>query len=161
MNQVFLTFTFKSDSGHFLLVQTEKGARIIFNDDNQIIAFDQIASLIDALKTLQANVAKSEVKSSEVDSMAPHNGGEEVLSLGRILPPFDFSTRDKLEALVGRRVRLRRGDCSVVKAVDSYCDDDEEKIEHILGWNYADGRHWEPGAGDHDLDIVEVCPINE
>lgn len=160
MNQVFLTFTFKSDSGHFLLVQTVEGARIIFND-NQIIAFDQIDSLIEALKTLQANATKSEVKSSEVDSIAPRNGGEEVLGSGRILPPFDFRTRDKLEALVGRRVRLRCGDFSRVEAVDPHCGDDEEKIEHSLGWNYADGRYFEPGARDSDWDIVEVCPINE
>ena len=159
MNQVFLTFTFKSDSGHFLLVQTVKGARIIFNDDNQIIAFDQIDSLIDALKALQANATKSEVKSSEVDSIVPRNGGEEVLSSGQILPPFNFDSNDKLSALVGRKVRLRNGIVTSVYTVDLDCSKDEEKIRHSEGWVYRDGT-FHLGCEDR-YDIVEVCPVNE
>jgi len=83
---------------------------------------------------------------------------QEAISLGTILPPFNFNTPEKLKALVGRKVKLADGEIVEVKSVDLTCDQfREEVIEHTKAWVYSDGRYWE-GVRDSDWDIVAVLP---
>ena len=81
---------------------------------------------------------------------------QEPISPGTILPPFSFDTPEKLQALVGRKVRLRKGDVVEVEKVDLTCGLLEEVIETSAGWNYCNGQYWR--SGESSLDIVEVLP---
>lgn len=81
---------------------------------------------------------------------------QEAISLGTILPPFNFDTPQKLQALVGRKVRLRGGDVVEVEKVDLGCDILGEVIATSVGWNYYNGQFWR--SGESSIDIVEVLP---
>lgn len=81
---------------------------------------------------------------------------QEAISLGTILPPFNFDTPKKLQALVGRKVRLKDGDVVEVEEVDLTCSLLEEVISTSAGWNYYNGQYWPNGKSS--LDIVEVLP---
>lgn len=81
---------------------------------------------------------------------------QEAISLGTILPPFNFDTPQKLQALVGRKVRLRCGDVVEVEKVDLACDILEEVIATSVSWNYYNGQFWR--SGESAINIVEVLP---
>lgn len=81
---------------------------------------------------------------------------QEAISLGTILPPFNFDTPKKLQALVGRKVRLKRGEVVKVEKVDLTCGLLEEVIATSVGWNYYNGQFWR--SGESSIDIVEVLP---
>lgn len=81
---------------------------------------------------------------------------QEAISLGTILPPFNFDTPQKLQALVGRKVRLRGGDVVEVDKIDLTCGILKEVIATSVGWNYYNGQGWR--SGESSIDIVEVLP---
>jgi len=81
---------------------------------------------------------------------------QEAISLGTIPPPFNFSTPQKLQALVGQKVRLRNGEVVKVEKVDLACGIFKEVIATSAGRNYYNGQYW--GSREGFLDIVEVLP---
>lgn len=161
MNQTFLSFTFKSDAPPFLLLETEQGAEITI-EDGQSIAFDQIDDVIEALKAIKASIAKKRNQEGNGKSNGEDedkDNGEEAISSGPILPPFNFNTPEKLNALVGRAVKLRSGDIGAVERVDLFNDcltGEEEAICLDDGtWLYSNGQYWLTRKHT-DFDMVEV-----
>ena len=161
MNQTFLSFTFKSDAPTFLLLETEQGAEITI-EGGQSIAFDQIDDVIEALKAIKASIAKKRNQESNGKSNGEDedkDNGEGAISSGPILPPFNFNTPEKLNALVGRAVKLRGGDIGAVERVDLFNDcltGEEEAICLDDGtWLYNNGQYWLTRKHT-DFDIVEV-----
>ena len=159
MNQTFLSFTFKSDAPTFLLLETEQRAEITI-EDGQSIAFDQIDDVIEALKAIKASIAKKRNQEGNGESNGEDedkDNGEGAISSGPILPPFNFNTPEKLNALVGRAVKLRSGDIGAVERVDLDClTGKEEAICLDDGtWLYNNGQYWLTRKHT-DFDIVEV-----
>lgn len=163
MNQVFLSFTFKSGGPTFLLVETTKGAQFCI-DDAQSIAPDQIDSVIEALQAIKASIAKKENQESNGESNGESKGDdkreandkgndEEAISSGPILPPFNFNTPEKLKALLGRVVKRRDGRISVVTRVDLECDiANEETIElDDTLWCCSNGQYFIDTIDDRDI----------
>lgn len=78
---------------------------------------------------------------------------------GIILPPFNFDTPEKLNALVGRAVKLRSGDIGAVERVDLFNDCLTGKEEAIClddgTWLYNNGQYWLTRKHT-DFDMVEV-----
>lgn len=161
MNQTFLSFTFKSDAPTFLLLETEQGAEITI-EGGQSIAFDQIDDVIEALEAIKASIAKKRNQESNGESNGEDedkDNGEGAISSGPILPPFNFNTPEKLNALVGRAVKLRGGDILTVTCVD-LTDDCLIGSEVAIGleqgtWLYSNGAYWIDGT-ETRFDIVEV-----
>jgi len=91
------------------------------------------------------------------DNEEEKNDGQ-AISSGTILPPFSFDTPEKLEALVGRKVKLRDGSLVEVEEVDLSCGiKKEEVIMHEDAWVYWNGFFWED-CHESPLDIIKVLP---
>ena len=108
--------------------------------------------------------------SEPMEAMEESNGSEskqddgeekddgQAISSGTILPPFNFDTPEKLEALVGRKVKLRDGSLVEVEGIDLSCGiKKEEVIMHEDGWVHWNGCFWED-CHESPLDIIKVLP---
>ena len=160
MNQVFLTFAFKSDAPTFMLIETTKGAQFCI-DEGQSIAPDQIDSVIEALQAIKASIAKKGNQESNGESNGENNdkdNDEEAISSGLLLLPFNFNTPEKLKALVGRIVELRNGSVAKVTRVDLECDIAEDETIELDDdrWYYSNGQYYIDTIGS--LDIIKVLP---
>lgn len=168
MNQVFHTFTFKSDAPTFLLIETLKGVQFCI-DEGQNIAPDQIDSVIEALQAIKASIAKKgnqenngesngESKGDDKGEANDKDNGEEAIGSGTILPPFNFNTPEKLKALLGRIVELRGGSVAKVQRVDLKCDIAEEETIELddSSWRYSNGLYFIDETDSRD--IIKVLP---
>jgi len=163
MNQVFLSFTFKSDAPTFLLFETNQGAQITIEDGQSILP-DQIDGVIEALAAIKASIAKKQGNGEGNGQGSGEDGKEnngEAISSSAILPPFAFNTSQKLLDLLGRKVRLMNGAVKVVAEVDCDCDLALEEVIRLdsVDWYYSDGRCYPEGISD--LDIIEVLAKGE
>jgi hypothetical protein len=107
-------------------------------------------------KTVEEATGETTEQLEEEGNGESKEDNQEAISLGTILPPFNFDTPQKLQALVGRKVRLRGGDVVEVDKVDLTCGLLEEVISTSVGWNYYNGQGWR--IGESSLDIAEVLP---
>lgn len=159
MNQTFLSFTFKSDAPTFLLLETEQGVEITI-EGGQSIAFDQIDDVIEALKAIKVSGAK---KQGNEEGKRENDGQEEVISSGSILPPFNFNTPEKLEALIGRKVELRSGSVHTIESIssneDSLAGQDEAIGLSDRTWLFKDGTYYGHSC-ESPQDIVKVLPAS-
>lgn len=125
---------------------------------NPIITLNHFQAALEMVLSYSEPMEVMEKGSENKQDNEEEKDDGQAISSGTILPPFNFNTREKLKALVGRKVKLAGGEIVEVVSVDLTCIQfREEVIEHEKGWVYSDGRYWESGSGS-DCDIVAVLP---
>lgn len=136
--------------------------------DGQSASFsiEETGLLIEALTELHGIMVRRNEKDSEGNG-AKINEGESkqdnapAIPDGSILPPFDFDTPKKLNALLGRTVRLRNGSVYAVESVDldHDCVTGAKEAIFLDGclWLYKDGMYQRNGS-QSEFDMVEVFP---
>ncbi len=165
MTTIFTTKTL-FNSGSPIVTLEEQGDSLKFGlSDGYSTSFsiEEAGILIEALTELHGIMVRrndaSEGTGEEGNGEESRQNNAPPIPDGIILPPFNFDTPEKLNALVGRVVKLKDGRLRAVESVD--LDDNcltgaEEAV--LLGeclWLYKDGKYYDDGI-QSELDMVEV-----
>lgn len=163
MTTIFTTKMLFS-SGSSIVTLEEQGDSLKFGlSDGYSTSFsiEEAGLLIEALTELHGIMVRrnnaSEGTGEEGNGEESRQNNAPPIPDGIILPPFNFDTPEKLNALVGRAVKLRSGDIGAVERVDLDClTGKEEAICLDDGtWLYNNGQYWLTRKNT-DFDIVEV-----
>ena len=166
MPTIFTTKTLFS-FGSPIVTLEEQGDSLKFGlSDGHSTSFsiEEAGLLIEALTELHGIMVRrieedSEGNGEEGNGEKNKENNAPAIPDGIILPPFNFDTPEKLNALVGRAVKLRGGNICTVARVDLTHDclvGSEEAIGLEEGtWLFNNGAYW-IGGTETRFDIVEV-----
>jgi len=166
MTTIFTTKTLFS-FGSPIVTLEEQGDSLGFAlGDGQSASFsiEETGLLIEALTELHGIMVRCNEKASEGNG-AESNEEESkqdnapAIPDGIILPPFNFDTPKKLNALLGRTVRLRNGSVHAVESVDLAhgCVTGAQEAIYLDGylWLHKDGKYHNDGS-QSEFDMVAV-----
>lgn len=165
MATIFTTKTlFNSGSPIVTLEECDDSLQFGLSDGySTSFSIEETGLLIEALTELHGIMVRrndaSEGTGEEGNGEESRQNNAPPIPDGIILPPFNFDTPEKLNALVGRVVKLKDGSLRAVEGVDTTYDcltGAEEAIflDAIL-WLYKDGKYYNDGR-QSEFDMVEV-----
>jgi len=166
MTTIFTTKTL-FNCGSPIVTLEEQGDSLQFVlGDGQSASFsiEETGLLIEALTELHGIMVRRNKDASEGNG--EEGSGEEskqdnapAIPDGSILPPFNFDTPKKLNALLGRTVRLMNRSVHAVESVDLAhgCVTGAQEAIYLAGnvWLYKDGKYYNNGS-QSEFDMVEV-----
>ena len=168
MTTIFTTKTLFS-FGSPIVTLEEQGDSLGFAlGDGQSASFsiEETGLLIEALTELHGIMVRRNEEDLEGNG-AKGNGEENkennapAIPDGSIFPPFNFDTPEKLNALLGRTVRLMNRSVYAVESVDLAhdCVTGAQEAIYLDGylWLHKDGKYHNDGS-QSEFDMVEVFP---